>query len=99
MPLPIDVFDNQRNEILEDPNIVLSKVKEYIEVNQNPKKRNNCHAIQDNFEQVPTITEIISQLNLTKYEYYNCLPISNNSDYQIIESGTQMCALSIYLLY
>ena len=52
---------------------MLLKVKQYIEV----------IVMKDNFEQAATISENISQLNLTKYAYYNCLPISSDSDYQI----------------
>ena len=51
---------------------MLLKVKQYIKF----------IVMKDNFEQATTTSENISQRNLTKYAYYNCLPTSSDSDYQ-----------------
>ena len=40
VPLPSDTCDQERKEILENRHRVLSKVKQYIDDNLNPKKRN-----------------------------------------------------------
>ena len=63
--------------------MVLLKVKQYIDDNLNPKKHSILNPMKENFEQVPSINEILSKLCLTEDDYYKCLSISSDSDFQI----------------
>ena len=83
LPLPEDLPENQRNAILNERERILSIVKQYIDSNLDPKKRNILNPCKENFEEVPSIENILSELGITKEEYYNALSISCDSDFQI----------------
>ena len=62
---------------------ILCSVKKYIDENLNPKKQNILDPRKENFVVVPTIFEILQQLNVTPEDYYNALSISSDNDFQI----------------
>ena len=72
-----------RNSTLNERNITLGNVKEYINNNLNPKKRNILNPLKENYEKIPNIPDILKELNITEDQYYDALPISNYSDIQI----------------
>ena len=79
--------------------MVLSKVKQYIEDNLNPKKRNILNPMKENFEQVPSINEILSKLCLTEDEYCKCLSVSSDSDFQIhLKQNPNACFVNDYFI-
>ena len=59
-----------RNNILNERDRILGNVKEYIDNNVNPKKRNILNPLKENYEKVPNIPDILKELNLTEDQYY-----------------------------
>ena len=51
--------------------------------NLNPKKQNILDPRKEKFVVMPTISEILQQLNITPEDYYNALSISSDNDFQI----------------
>ena len=83
IPLSQDIPVEQKNKIIEQSKLLLSKVKEYIESNLDPRKRNILNPQNNNFEEVPTINEILQELQISEDDYYKALSISIDSDFQI----------------
>ena len=94
-PLPSDLSDEMKNSILSEHERILSKGKEYIDKNLDPKKRNILNPTKDDFEKVPEISEIIAEFNITEKEYYNALSTSGDPDFQITSKDNQMPVLLI----
>ena len=65
-PLPSDLSDEMKKSILTERERILSKVKEYIDKNLDPKKRNILNPTKYYFEKVPEILEILAELNVTE---------------------------------
>ena len=82
-PLPSDLNDDEKNEILVWRENILSKAKNYIDNHLFPAKRNIVDPSQDNFEQPPTIPEILSELEIEEDDYYRALSISKDNDYEL----------------
>ena len=99
LPLPEDLPENQRNAILNERERILSIVKQYIDSNLDPKKRNILNPSKENFEEVPSIENILSELGITKEDYYNALSISCDSDFQIhIRRKPNACFINNFFL-
>ena len=62
---------------------MFSRVKEYIDTDLDPRKRNILNSQHENFEEIPNIKEILRELRITEHDYYKALSISDDSDYQI----------------
>ena len=77
--LPEDV----RNSNLNERDRILGNVKEYVNNNLNPKKRNILNPLKENYEKVPNIPDILKGINLTEDQYCDALSISNDSYFQI----------------
>ena len=60
-----------KNSILSAREKILSKVKEYIDKNLDPKKRNILNPTKEDFEKVLEISKILAELSVT--EYYNAI--------------------------
>ena len=58
VPLSKDIPFDQRTQIIEQRKILLSQVKEYIDTNLDPRKRNILKPLNEKFEIVPNIKEI-----------------------------------------
>lgn len=82
-PLPDDLLLQLKNNILNEQEPVLSKVKQYIDNKLDPEKWNISNPLKDEFEGLPPIGNILKELGITEKEYYNALAISNESDFQI----------------
>ena len=72
-PLPSDLSDEMKNSIVSERERILSKVKEYIDKDLDPKKRNILNPTKDDFEKVPKISKILAELSVTEKEYYNAI--------------------------
>ena len=72
-PLPSDLSDEMKNSIVSERERILSKVKEYIDKDLDPKKRNILNPTNDDFEKVPKISKILAELSVTEKEYYNAI--------------------------
>ena len=59
--------------LLNERDKVLGNVREYIDNNLNPKKRNILNLLKENYEKVPNIQYILKELNLTEDQYYDAL--------------------------
>ena len=66
-----DLSDEMKNSILSAREKILSKVKEYIDKNLDPKKRNILNPTKEDFEKVLEISKILAELSVT--EYYNAI--------------------------
>ena len=71
--MPSDLSDEMKNSIVSERERILSKVKEYIDKDLDPKKRNILNPTKDDFEKVPKISKILAELSVTEKEYYNAI--------------------------
>ena len=60
---------------------ILSTVKQYID-SLDLRKHSILNLLED-FEETPSIKNILTELGLTEEQYYNPLSISSGSDFQI----------------
>ena len=82
-PLPDELSQQERNDILQQRESVLSKVKEYIDLNLNPKKVNILNPGKENYIEPKGISEILAELEIPEQKYYHALAISTDTDFQI----------------
>ena len=71
--MPSDLSDEMKNSIVSERERILSKVKECIDKDLDPKKRNILNPTNDDFEKVPKISKILAELSVTEKEYYNAI--------------------------
>ena len=62
---------------------ILCSVKKDIDKNLNPRKQNILDPRREYFVEMPNISEILQQLNITPEDYYNALSISSDNDFQM----------------
>ncbi|XP_057310099.1 uncharacterized protein LOC130648095 [Hydractinia symbiolongicarpus] len=97
LPLSKDIDPDERSEILKNKEVILNKVKDYIDTELNPKKKNILNSNQENFEITPTISEILDELDIPESEYYNALSISNGNDFQLyLKRPPDSCFINNY---
>ena len=65
-PLDSNLPEDVKNNILNERDRISRNVKEYIDNNLNPKKRNILTPLKENYEKVPNIPNILKELNLTE---------------------------------
>ena len=69
----------------------------YINENLNPSKRNFFDSELENYFPVPTIDDILSELNITKADYENALSISENDSFHIhLKRPSNSCFVNNY---
>ena len=83
LPLPIHLPDIVKDNILDERERILSMVKNYIDTYLDPRKRNILRPHKYNFEDIPSIKNILAELRFTEEECCGGLLISSNSDFQI----------------
>ena len=67
--------------------------------NLNPKKQNILDPRKEKFVVMPTISEILQQLNITPEDYYNALFIFSDNDFQIhLKRQPNECFINFYLV-
>ena len=76
LPLQQDLPEDQKNSILNERERTLTTVKQYIDSNLDPRRKTILNPFKENFEKVPSIQNIVMELNITEEEYYNALSIS-----------------------
>ncbi|XP_057316777.1 uncharacterized protein LOC130657796 [Hydractinia symbiolongicarpus] len=97
LPLSKDIDLDERSEILKNKEVILNKIKDYIDTKLNPKKKNILNPNQENFEITPTISEILDELDIPESEYYNALSISNDNDFQLyLKRPPNSCFINNY---
>ena len=82
-PLPDTISDETKKKCMCNRDDILCSVKYHIDENLNPKKQNILTPRKENFVVVPTISDILQQLNITPEDYYNALFIFSDNDFQI----------------
>ena len=82
-PLPDDMPEEMKNQVLKNRCDLSSKVKRYIDTEINPSKNNFYDSTRSDYEVVKTIEEILSLLEISKEDYEAALSISEDSDYQL----------------
>ena len=99
LPLPNHLPDTVKNNILNERERILSTVKNYIDTHLDPRKRNILHSHEENFEDIPSIKNILTKLKLTEEEFYGALSISSDSDFQIhLKRKPNECLINNFLL-
>ena len=83
VPLLKEIPVGERAHIIEWHKLLLTKVKQYIDTNLDPRKKNILKPQCDNFEGVPSIDNILLELDISKDDYYKALSISDDNDFQI----------------
>ena len=82
-PLPDSLSVDKKNEIMQNRKQLLKKVKQYIDTELNPSKKNCYDNLRDDYEEVKSIDEILEYLEITKCDYEQALSISDDQDFQI----------------
>ena len=80
-PLPEDMPEEIKNQVLKNRSDLLSKVKRYIDTELNPSKKNFYDSTRNDYEVVKTIEEILSLSEISKKI------INISEDYQYINSS------------
>ena len=81
LPLLEDLPEDLKNSILNERERILKTVKQHIDSNLDPRRKNILNPFKENFEEVPSIQNILTELSITEEEYYNALSISSDSDF------------------
>ena len=88
-----------KNNILNERELILLIVKNYIDTQLYPRKRNILYPHKENFENIPSIRNILAELKPTKEEYFEALSISSDSDFQIhLKQKPNACFLNNFLV-
>ena len=98
LPLLEDLPEDLKNSILNERERILKTVKQYIDSNLDPRRKNILNPFKENFEEVSSI-HILMELNITEEEYYNALSISSDSDFQIhIKREPNACFINNFFI-
>ena len=95
-PLPEDMPEEIKNQVLKNRSDLLSKVKRYIDTELNPSKNNFYDSSRSDYEVVKTIEKILSSLEISE-DYEAALSISEDSGYQLyLKRPPNSCFLNNY---
>ena len=96
-PLPENISEQEKLEIMQKRNKVLETVKKYIDTELNPCKKNFFDHTKEDFEPCNSIREILNSLNISENEYKTALSISDDKDFQIhIKRPPNSCFVNNY---
>ena len=96
-PLPSDIPESEKVLILQKRKEIVSKVKEYINLNLNPAKVNFFDRSRDDFVDVKSISEILCELDIDELEYEAALAVSDDNDFQLyLKRPTNSCFVNNY---
>ena len=82
-PLPNDMSEEIKIQVLKNRNALLSKVKRYIDTELNPSKKKFYDSSRNDYVKVKSIDEILGLLEISKVEYEAALSISEDKDFQL----------------
>ena len=98
-PLPEHLTEEDKANILSKRDNIRTKVKDYIDLNLDPKKVNIFDSSKDNFVDTKSISEILDELQFTVDDYYDALSISSDNDFQIhIRRPPNSCFINNYFI-
>lgn len=69
--------------VLKNHNVLLSKVKRYMEAELNPSKKKYDDSLRNDYERVKSIDKILGLLGISKAEYKTALSTSQDKGFQI----------------
>ena len=72
---------------IEQRNNILEKVKNYIDNELNPSKKNFHDSTKEDYEELKPIDEILASLEISKHDYEEALSISDDNVFQIHYKG------------
>ena len=98
-PLSDELTDQEKANILNKRSKILSKVKEYIDINLDPKKINILDPSKESFIETKSILEILDILRITLQDYYEALSVSSDKDFEIhIRRPPNSCFVNNYFI-
>ncbi|XP_066926174.1 uncharacterized protein [Clytia hemisphaerica] len=96
-PLPQELPHEQKETILALRKEILTKVRNYINDNLNPSKRNFLDPDAENYNPVPTIDGVLAELDIPKNDYEYALFVSEDEDFHIyLKRDTNACFVNNY---
>ena len=51
-------------------------MKQYFDTNHAPRRQNILNPLKDDFEELPSLGNVLTELDITEEEYYNAMGIS-----------------------
>ena len=82
---------------MQQRNNILKKVKNYIDNELNPSKKNFLDSTKEDYEELKSIDEILASLKISKHDYEETLSIFDDNDFQIHYKKSQNpCFLNNY---
>ena len=82
--------EKERKRTLRERDLILNKVKEFIDELLYPSDKNN-------YKRDMTISQILSVLQITKHEYYSCLSTASGMEHDIhLKRPPNSCFINNY---
>ena len=98
LPFSNDLPKAEKSNILNEREHISSTVNQYIDNSLDPRKYNIFNLLQQNFEEISSTKNILTELGLTEEQYYNTLLISSDSDLQTdIRRALYTCFINKFL--
>ena len=98
MPFSNDLPKAEKSNILNEREHISLTVNQYIDNSLDPRKYNIFNLLQQNFEEISSTKNILTELGLTEEQYYNTLLISSDSDLQTdIRRASYTCFINKFL--
>ena len=82
-PLADSVPPDVKLQKMQQRNNILKEVKNYIDNELNPSKKNFLDSTKEDYEELKSIDEILASLEISKHDYEEALSISDDNDFQI----------------
>ena len=97
-PLPDNMPEEIKMQVLRNRNDLLSKVKSYIDTELNPSTKKNFYdSSRSDYENVKSIDEILASLEISRAEYKAALSISEGKDFQLyLKRSPNACFVNNY---
>ena len=80
-PLADSVPPDVKLQKMQQRNNILKKVKNYIDNELNPSKKNFLDSTKEDYEELKSIDEILASLEISKHDYEEALSISDDNDF------------------
>ena len=94
-PLPEELSEGEKQNILEERNRILTKVKDYIDSNLDPRKVNIIDPSESDYVKPLNIPDILNELNITEDQYYKAfvLHLQRPTDSCFVNNYFTVCVL------
>ena len=96
-PLEDSISEDIKRAKMQYKNTILKKVKNYIDNELNPAKKNFLHKAKDNYVELKSIEKILSLLEISSKNYEEALSIPDDSDLEIhYKRAPNLCFVNNY---